>query len=170
MCICTHLTRPVRLLQVIARNMVVQCKCHGVSGSCELKTCWRAMPSLRRIGEQLKEKFDGATEVVLRRIGTRRHLVPRHAYFKPHTDTDLVYLQASPDFCDPDPKSGSLGTIGRQCNRTSRAMDGCELMCCGRDFTTHTRVVIERCQCRFHWCCYVKCQTCERQVEENICN
>ncbi|CAK9296733.1 unnamed protein product [Gordionus sp. m RMFG-2023] len=43
------------------------CKCHGASGSCELKTCWRALPSsFTTIGKVLKVKFDGATEVKLK--------------------------------------------------------------------------------------------------------
>ena len=55
--------------------MRVECKCHGVSGSCEMKTCWRAMPPFKEVGSILKEKFDGATEVIQRRIGSRRQLV-----------------------------------------------------------------------------------------------
>ncbi|RWS27451.1 protein Wnt-4-like protein, partial [Leptotrombidium deliense] len=47
----------------ISRHMRIDCKCHGVSGSCELKTCWRALPSFRYVGHALKTKFDSATEV-----------------------------------------------------------------------------------------------------------
>lgn len=50
-------------LQAILHNMQVECKCHGVSGSCELRTCWKVMPPFRRVGIVLKERFDGATEV-----------------------------------------------------------------------------------------------------------
>ncbi|CAJ0924709.1 unnamed protein product [Ranitomeya imitator] len=49
--------------KAILNNMRVECKCHGVSGSCEVKTCWKAMPPFRKVGNVLKEKFDGATEV-----------------------------------------------------------------------------------------------------------
>lgn len=51
--------------QAILHNMQVECKCHGVSGSCELRTCWKVMPPFRRVGIVLKERFDGATEVRL---------------------------------------------------------------------------------------------------------
>lgn len=44
--------------------MRTDCKCHGLSGSCTLRTCWRKMPSLRDVGNRLKEKFDGAAKVI----------------------------------------------------------------------------------------------------------
>ncbi|XP_071481174.1 protein Wnt-4-like [Diadema antillarum] len=155
--------------RTIESNMRTECKCHGVSGSCEMKTCWKSMPPFRSIGLVLKEKFDGATEVRLRRIGSRRQLAPVNPDFKPHTSSDLVYLVQSPDFCEEDLKLGSLGTHGRRCNKTSKAIDGCELMCCGRGFNTHIEEVVERCSCKFHWCCYVKCRNCHRTVEVHTC-
>uniref|UniRef100_T1JIR6 Protein Wnt n=1 Tax=Strigamia maritima TaxID=126957 RepID=T1JIR6_STRMM len=122
--------------QILEDNVHVECKCHGVSGSCELKTCWRSMPTFREVGQSLKDKFDGATEVSQRKKGSRRELIPLNPFFKPYTDTDLVYLNNSPDYCEFDPKAGSLGTHGRVCNRTSKGVDGCDLLCCGRGFRT----------------------------------
>ncbi|XP_041378276.1 protein Wnt-4-like isoform X2 [Gigantopelta aegis] len=155
--------------RAIEDHMKVDCKCHGVSGSCEMRTCWRAMPSFRTVGKNLKEKFDGATEVQRKTVGTRNDLVPLNAQFKPHTESDLVYMAASPDFCEPDKKTGSLGTHGRVCNKTSKAIDGCELMCCGRGYRTRPIVIVERCMCKFHWCCYVRCKKCERHLDEHTC-
>ncbi|OWF49989.1 protein Wnt-4a-like [Mizuhopecten yessoensis] len=155
--------------KAVEDNMMKQCKCHGVSGSCELKTCWRAMPTFRNIGQIIKEKFDGATEVKLDRNKLRPRLIPVNPQFKPHTNSDLVYLIASPDFCEPDPKTGSLGTTGRVCNKTSKAIDGCDLMCCGRGYETRRRKIVDRCSCKFHWCCYVTCQKCEREIDEHTC-
>ncbi|KAJ4922326.1 hypothetical protein JOQ06_022861 [Pogonophryne albipinna] len=156
--------------KAILSHMRVECKCHGVSGSCEVKTCWKAMPPFRKVGNAIKEKFDGATEVEQRKTGTTKVLMPRNSQFKPHTDEDLVYLEPSPDFCDHDPKMpGMFGTVGRQCNRTSKAIDGCELMCCGRGFQTQEVEVVDRCSCKFHWCCYVKCKQCRKMVEMHTC-
>ena len=149
--------------------MKTRCKCHGVSGSCELRTCWRAMPSFSEIGKILKEKFDGATEVQEGKKHNRKILAPISPGYKPHTETDLVYLVASPDFCEPDVKTGSLGTQGRKCNKTSKGIDGCDLMCCGRGFTTQTKIVIDRCNCKFYWCCVVKCKKCRKEVQEHTC-
>ena len=29
--------------------------------------------------------------------------------------------------------------------------------------------VKERCQCKFHWCCYVECKTCTKSVQLTVC-
>lgn len=49
--------------------MQVRCKCHGVSGSCELRTCWRAAPDFRIVGSALKERFQGAVLVDQSNLG-----------------------------------------------------------------------------------------------------
>ncbi|KAG2470265.1 ENOG enolase, partial [Polypterus senegalus] len=133
--------------KAILNNMRVECKCHGVSGSCEVRTCWKVMPPFRRVGVVLKERFDGATEVEQRKVGSRKVLVPKDTHFKPYTLQDLIYLSGSPDFCELDPRGGIPGTAGRQCNATSSrlAADACDLMCCGRGFHTEHAEVIERC-------------------------
>lgn len=39
------------------------CKCHGVSGSCSIRVCWRRLPVLRSVGEALGQLYDGASHV-----------------------------------------------------------------------------------------------------------
>ncbi|MCJ8728075.1 hypothetical protein PDJAM_G00000100 [Pangasius djambal] len=156
--------------KAILHNMQVECKCHGVSGSCELKTCWKVMPPFRRVGTVLKERFDGATEVRLTRIGSRAALLPKDPDVKPPAARDLVYLAASPDFCRLDPENGILGTAGRRCNGTSRlAPDSCELLCCGPGFRSGRAEVVQRCSCKFSWCCSVRCQQCRNTVLIHTC-
>ncbi|XP_068257864.1 protein Wnt-4-like [Nyctibius grandis] len=116
--------------------MKVECKCHGVSGSCEVHTCWKVMPPFRKVGNVLREKSEGATEVHPKWVSSHKLLVPKSSRFKPYTAHDLVYLLASPDLCDRDPRRGAFGTSGHQCNQPSPATDGRELLCCGRGFRT----------------------------------
>merc|ERR1712018_282378 len=156
--------------KLLERNMKVECKCHGVSGSCELKTCWRSLASFRMIGAMLKDKFDGAHEVKQKRRSGRRMLVPKFHRYKHHGDIDLVYLVTSPDYCELDVKKGSLGTKGRECNPKSKGIDGCDLLCCNRGYTTRRERRTERCKCKFHWCCYVECEECVRDVQISTCN
>ncbi|KAK3540511.1 hypothetical protein QTP70_032467 [Hemibagrus guttatus] len=144
----------------------VSCKCHGVSGSCSLKTCWLQLADFRKVGDALKEKYDSA---VAMKINTRGKLVQVHSKFNPPTSHDLVYVEPSPDYCVQNHSTGSLGTQGRLCNKTSEGMDGCALMCCGRGYDQFKATLVERCHCKFHWCCYVKCKRCTRVVDQFVC-
>lgn len=40
-----------------------ECKCHGVSGSCLMQTCWKSLPPFRIIGDVLMEKYHKARNV-----------------------------------------------------------------------------------------------------------
>lgn len=144
----------------------VACKCHGVSGSCSLKTCWLQLADFRKVGDLLKEKYDSAAAMKINRKG-KLELVNNR--FNPPTADDLVYLDQSPDYCVKNETTGSLGTTGRLCNKTSEGMDGCELMCCGRGYDQFKTVQVERCHCKFHWCCYVKCKKCTQIVDQFVC-
>lgn len=145
------------------------CKCHGVCGSCNVKTCWKRLPPIRDVGDKLKEKFDGATLVKDANAGGRRILVPKSKNLKPPSASDLVYLDPSPNFCTADKATGSLGTVGRECKPGSRTIDGCDLMCCGRGHSVNKVVIEEDCNCKFKWCCYVSCQTCRREKTVYTC-
>ena len=61
------------------------------------------------------------------------------------------------------------GTHGRVCDKNSRGPDGCKAMCCDRGFETIQTQIKERCKCKFHWCCYVECKTCTKDVELTVC-
>lgn len=183
-------------LQHVSAEMRQECKCHGMSGSCTVKTCWMRLPSFRVVGDNLKDRFDGASRVMVSnsdRVRSNVHansasnsvhqhrdglprrqrynfqLKPYNPEHKPPGLKDLVYLEQSPPFCEKNPKLGILGTHGRQCNDTSLGVDGCDLMCCGRGYKTQEVVVIERCACIFHWCCEVKCQKCRTTKTVHTC-
>uniref|UniRef100_A0A914XVA2 Protein Wnt n=1 Tax=Panagrolaimus superbus TaxID=310955 RepID=A0A914XVA2_9BILA len=114
--------------EVLISSLRRQCKCHGISGSCETQTCWDAVPSFREVGNIIKEKFDGATEVKVIRENRHARIERKNQMLKRHTPTDLVYLNESPDFCEPMETQGILGTHGRSCNNSLLAIDGCDLV------------------------------------------
>lgn len=119
-----------------------------------------------QVGDFLKDKYDGATEVRINKRGklqvkNRKHNVP--------TAEDLVFVDESPDYCSDNSKMGTLGTQGRACNRTSVGTDGCNILCCGRGYNTHKAMVQSRCNCRFNWCCYVQCEECTKLQDVYTC-
>ncbi|XP_037941128.1 protein Wnt-5-like [Teleopsis dalmanni] len=150
----------------VIKKTRITCKCHGVSGSCSLITCWQQLSSIREIGDYLREKYEESTEVKLNKRG---RLQVKDAQFKVPTAHDLVYLDESPDWCRNNKQLQWPGTHGRICNKTSSGLDGCGILCCGRGYNTKNIVVRERCNCKFHWCCQVKCDICVKVLEEHTC-
>ncbi|XP_055296354.1 protein wingless isoform X1 [Sitodiplosis mosellana] len=49
----------------VQSEMRQECKCHGMSGSCTVKTCWMRLPNFRLVGDNLKDRFDGASRVMI---------------------------------------------------------------------------------------------------------
>nr|CAI5851832.1 unnamed protein product [Callosobruchus analis] len=104
-----------------------------MSGSCELKTCWRATPDYRTVGRALKEKYNVAVLVDQNNLGKKSIRRTKH---KRDLSRDLLYYQKSPDFCDRERSLDLPGTRGRRCNRTAIATtpDSCSALCCGRGY------------------------------------
>ena len=151
--------------------MVLECKCHGVSEACTVRTCWKRLPEFKQVGDLLKQKFDSASKVEFELNNNRNGydkkgaiaFRPTNKLLKAPTEDDLVYYEDSPKFCERNADAGSLGTKGRECNNTSLGTDGCDLLCCGRGYTTSEKDVVELCNCRFFWCCKVKCENCRKK-------
>ncbi|KAL3853717.1 hypothetical protein ACJMK2_017236 [Sinanodonta woodiana] len=148
--------------------MALKCRCHGVSGSCAVKTCWRSLPTFREIGSVLKTKYERSIPIARKSIRKlrRREKTKRR---QPITEEDLVYVHRSPNYCQSNPNKGILGTSGRICNKTSTGPDSCELLCCGRGYNTQVVRYVERCHCKFIWCCFVECKTCETMIDKHTC-
>nr|NP_001122331.1 wingless-type MMTV integration site family, member 3 [Ciona intestinalis]BAE06752.1 Wnt signaling ligand [Ciona intestinalis] len=159
--------------QVLLRKMQIKCKCHGVSGSCQFRTCLWALPHFNNVGSELKQMYVKAKNMrVERHLETRgiaESLVPGPTTLRPPTTNDLVYYQESHDYCERDDSLGIQGTSGRLCNATSDGVDNCNLLCCGRGYTTAHKTRVEKCRCRFQWCCTVTCEECIVHYEEHTC-
>ncbi|XP_046675324.1 protein Wnt-10a isoform X2 [Homalodisca vitripennis] len=165
----------------VANRMQTRCKCHGMSGSCELKTCWKSAPDFRVVGSLLKDRFrtaimvdqsnmgNGSPLVIHRRRRTRYRKRKRQKKRRRDLSTELLYYQKSPNFCESNAAEDVDGTVGRQCNRTSRGVDSCSSLCCGRGYNIIKQRRTDRCHCRFHWCCYVVCQNCTVEEWITVC-
>jgi len=145
----------------------ISCKCHGVSGSCSLKTCWQQLAQFPEVGKRLMKRYDQATKVRFNKRGSK--LRRSSVYFKRPTRQDVIFIDDSPDYCSISSAAGSLGTRGRRCNDTSLGTEGCKKMCCGRGYSTQEITVEQRCKCKFHWCCQVQCKICVKRIKIHTC-
>lgn len=148
--------------------MTTECKCHGISGSCSIKICWRRMPDIEEVARRLRDQFDVAIRVIPSNDG--RHFIPDGTGRRPPGREKLVYAQDSPDFCRYNRKFGSLGTHGRLCNVTSIGNDGCSNLCCYRGYSSHIHNEVTNCRCSFTFCCKVECDTCSTAKKVHVCN
>ena len=158
-CLQTIIVLSLTPLQAVSKYIQMVCKCHGLSGSCTLKTCWRKMSPIRDISTRIKLRFNGAAKVTISNDGAK--LIPEgEQTIKAPVTEDLVYSMDSPDYCEPNKSLGSIGTARRVCDPNSIGIGGCDLLCCGRRYSTRQVEVTENCNCRFRWCCEVICQIC----------
>ncbi|SPP90098.1 blast:Protein Wnt-5, partial [Drosophila guanche] len=111
--------------------------------------------------DYLREKFEEATKVKLNKLGRLQVKDSQFIY--------IIYIDESPDWCRNNYILHWHGTHGRVCQKSSSGLDSCAILCCGRGYNTKNIVVHERCNCKFHWCCQVKCEVCTKVLEEHTC-
>lgn len=83
------------------------CKCHGVSGACTTKTCWRQLQPFTTVAETLERRYRRAvkikdTNALLEPSSIQRVQAPRGKAQQRGSlvlSRRLVYLNDSPDFC-----------------------------------------------------------------------
>lgn len=154
-------------------SMKESCKCHGISGSCSIKTCWEHVPPMQMIASTLIDKYDAAVKVRLRQKRGRSPTLVRVGNRKkggryPKIG-DLVYLEESPNYCEKDTKKGIPGTQGRVCQEDQESTSFCQSMCCDRGYKIITKTESVKCKCKFHYCCRVVCETCTKTIETAVC-
>lgn len=189
-CFCMHCSRetappgfflePLSLLtlQAVKGTMKRTCKCHGVSGSCTTQTCWLQLPEFREVGTYLKERYHKALKVDLLQ-GAGNSAASRGAIaetFSSISKKELVHLEDSPDYCLENKTLGLLGTEGRECLKRGKALSkwekrSCRRLCgdCGLAVEERRAEMVSSCNCKFHWCCAVRCEQCRKRVTKYFC-
>ncbi|CAH1368786.1 hypothetical protein MTP99_010272 [Tenebrio molitor] len=116
-------------IKVVLENEEVVCRCHGVSGTCTVRICWKKIRSFDVISKQLKAMYYSALQIQ-----------PENSIRSMKGDKSarqLLFLESSPNFC--------LTTANRPCNST----ENCATLCCGRG-TYPTQIVVDsKCNCRW---------------------
>lgn len=144
-----------------------QCRCHGVSSSCTVKTCWRSLPQFEEVGSYLKQQYIQSVHVVY--VKRKKKLKIKGRKKVRIADSSLVHLDESPNYCNRNQQLGIDGTSGRVCHRDSNGRDSCESLCCGNGYNTRTVRESKQCACKFIWCCKVQCNVCQTMKDQYTC-
>ncbi|KAJ3588045.1 hypothetical protein NHX12_011639 [Muraenolepis orangiensis] len=162
------------------------CRCHGMSESCSVKTCWTQLSDFRDIGNYLKEKHGRAQKLELdqKRMRAANNADNRGAIADAFSDlarTELIYLEDSPDYCRKNTTLGLHGTEGRECLQQQQqhgyelsqqwGRRSCRRLChdCGLRVEERRAEVASSCNCKFHWCCKVNCEDCSQVIVKHVC-
>ena len=144
------------ILQAIDILKTCECICEEFFLTCN-GTCGIVHPTSENLVKYFKILHSRA-EVVVKKRKQNGEKKLRKKEGGMTEKTNLIYLVPSPDYCDV--------VKGRKCDGYSESAEGCEIMCCGKDFSK--QVIVQCCNCQFIWCCRVKCDECF--VEVNKCN
>ncbi|MFH4979375.1 hypothetical protein AB6A40_006084 [Gnathostoma spinigerum] len=68
--------------EVIVQNMRKHCRCHGVSGSCEFRTCWLQIPKFSEVAHLLKQRYKHSAVQVAFLFEMARQCLHTEYYFK----------------------------------------------------------------------------------------
>ncbi|XP_078386804.1 protein Wnt-8b [Cetorhinus maximus] len=164
--------------KAVKGTMKRTCKCHGVSGSCTTQTCWQQLPEFREVGNYLKEKYYKALKIDLLK-GSGNSAASRGAIaqsFSSISKKELVHLEDSPDYCLENRTLGLQGTEGRECVKRGKQLSkwekrSCRRLCgdCGLGVGERRAQMMSSCNCKFHWCCTVKCEQCRKTITKYFC-
>ncbi len=169
------------IFQAVKATLKRTCKCHGVSGSCSIQTCWTQLADFREIGTYLKIKHDQAKKLEMDKTRMRagNSADNRGAItdtFSTVSGTELIYMEDSPDYCAKNLSLGQHGTEGRECLQSGKNLSqwekrSCKRLCheCGLKVEERRIETVSSCNCKFHWCCTVKCETCTQIVTKYVC-
>ncbi|MEQ2283654.1 Protein Wnt-8c [Ameca splendens] len=157
------------------------CRCHGMSESCSLQTCWTQLSDFREIGNYLKIKYNQARKLDIdkKRLRAGNSADSRGAIvdaFGHVAQTELIYMEDSPDYCRRNASLGLHGTEGREClqhgaDLTQWERRSCRRLCheCGLRVEERRTEVVSSCNCKFHWCCRVNCEDCSEIIVKHVC-
>ena len=170
----------VFILKVVNKHVNMTCKCHGVSGSCTVRTCWLQLAPFTFVGDHLKRKYLQSVPARLStnqvsRATTRFSTLTKQRMSDGNDDFlstkqhapgrgELVYEEESPNFCRRS--RYSPGTRGRTCHKSDGS---CDTMCCGRGYNTQRLLLRKSCRCEVIWCCKVECSVCSTVQEIYHC-
>ena len=126
------------------------CRCHGISGTCTVQTCYSRVVSVEEVGEIIFQRYGGAIRVE-EDDNDQGEIVPENPNSDPPTEDDLIFCDRSPDFCVANNLTGIVGVAHRLCDPNSNNRNACSTICCNYGHYKSTKVTPFR-ECRFICC------------------
>ncbi|BFZ15444.1 hypothetical protein BsWGS_18483 [Bradybaena similaris] len=164
-------------IRVVKDLLNTKCKCHGVSGSCTVETCWLQLSPFKTVSNVLKQKYEASVQLLsfpnqaasgtvhlMQRPGNLRDISSlQGTHLVALNRAELMYTDTSPNFCLNS--SFSPGTSRRTCVKG----DNCDSLCCDRGYNVQRRALKRSCRCETIWCCRIQCKVCLVEKDVHMC-
>ncbi|XP_066138414.1 protein Wnt-9a-like [Euwallacea fornicatus] len=145
-------------LRVARRKTEKKCTCHGLSGACNLQTCFMRVSPFLNVTRDLKQLYHKAIQV---ESENTIHEMPN----KMKKKKQLLFLDPTPNVCDSNHKSWLLPVTGRKCGN----IDSCATLCCSHGYHTAVEIMPDYCNCSWYPAVVLKCKNCTHLLNMNYC-
>ena len=161
-------------------EMTPRCKCHGVSGTCQLQTCWKQVGPFERTAAAIKDKYLAAvrstpqpsgdaarpvgdvsvrTNTIIsrrRRRGRGREQGRGRGRGRGRRRGREKQPPVGPSrklvYVDKSPSFCERDAYGPgTAGRQCQLSDNCSVLCCGRGYNTQLSSLVTSCNCRVLW-------------------
>ncbi|XP_075150012.1 wnt inhibitor of Dorsal protein-like [Haematobia irritans] len=152
------------ITNLLEKSLTKQCMCAvmGPRGVCSKEICLDILKPFEEIAKDIHQMYDEALELSNTPENSRImwENIPLDV---------LVYMNDSPNYCEPDAVPLWNGMGGRQCSTgangdtlSAEESSRCRQLCneCGYTVTTKNVITENRCNCKFTWGFQVQCEMC----------
>ncbi|EDV93150.1 wnt inhibitor of Dorsal protein [Drosophila grimshawi] len=165
-----HNQRVVGALMKQSLELECHCKQHNAQGNCLKEQCVPVLKSFEAIAQDLLHMYDDAIQLdtTTSNLKIMWQNIPLDSF---------VYMQDSPNYCQPEENNRWAGTLGRQCSKHSGSGTpaderlSCQQLCrvCGfRVRSQHVRNE-RRCNCKLVWGFRLQCDACIQLERQYSC-
>ncbi|XP_062126001.1 wnt inhibitor of Dorsal protein [Drosophila sulfurigaster albostrigata] len=163
-----HNQRVVGALLEQSMEQECHCKRQDAQGKCLEEQCVQVLKPFDMVAQELQQMYDEAIQL----DGTTSNL---KIMWQNIPLDSLVYMEDSPNYCEPEASGRWPGTRGRQCSKTGgNSMEerlSCQQLCrvCGfRVRSQHVRHE-RRCNCKLVWGFRLQCDVCVQLERQYSC-
>lgn len=145
------------------------CKCHGVSGSCAVRTCFKELTDMPVIAAKLRVKYNEACEVKSNGH-SQNGWVPKTGKCSGFTEEDFIF-RTDYDWCQENQFIGATGVVGRVCEPHSDGPNSCQNLCrrCDKRPVQLKKLVQIQKNCHFDFCCHITCERLQLETTYHMC-
>ncbi|EDW84047.1 uncharacterized protein Dwil_GK13358 [Drosophila willistoni] len=155
---------------LLKQSLEEECRCKKSSpqGKCLEEQCVSVMKPFEYVAQDLLQMYDDAIQLdtTISNLKIMWQNIPLDS---------LVYMQDSPNYCEPEASGRWSGTRGRRCTKDNSGSAeerlSCQQLCrvCGyRVRTQHVRME-RRCNCKLVWGFRLQCDVCVQLERQYSC-